>query len=58
MYLYVSAEDSVKQVAYGALGGLRPVEVWRSGSVGAKNVLLLKTSRLDQLERRGWEGIG
>lgn len=47
----MSAEDSVQEAAFGALGGLGPVEVWRSGSLRAKNVQLPETPRLYHLQR-------
>lgn len=53
---YVSAENSVQQAAFGALGRLRLVQVRSSGPPGAKDIQFLEASRLYELQRREGEG--
>lgn len=53
---YVSAEDSVQQAAFGALGRLRVVQVRSSGPPGAKDIQFLEASRLYELQRREGKG--
>lgn len=48
----MSAEDSVQQAAFGALGGLGPVQVWGARTNRAKNIQLPETSRLYHLQGR------
>lgn len=54
----MSAEESVEQFASGTVGGMTPVQVWRTRSVGAEDVQLLKTSRVDYLKQRRTTGPG
>lgn len=54
----MSAEESVEQFASGAVGGMTPVQVWRTRSIGTEDVQLLKTSRVDYLKQRRPTGPG
>lgn len=55
---YVSAEDSVEQVASGAVGGVTVLQVWGTRAITAKDVQLLETSCVYDLQKRRRKGPG
>lgn len=50
---HMSAEESGQQAAFGHLWGLGPVQVRRPSPTRTKNIQLLETVHVDDLEERG-----